>query len=66
MWKKDGQMIILNNQILNRNPRISILVTDNGNTVMVQNVSSSDVGLYSCQVDILVESVGYLNLSFKF
>ena len=50
MWKKDDQLFVLNDQLLNSNKRMSVDRVENGNTVTVRLAERDDEGIYTCQV----------------
>ena len=51
MWKKDNQLLILNNKVLTQeSSRIKVTPLKGGNILSVKRAKNSDAGTYSCQV----------------
>ena len=53
MWKKDDQLVALNDQVLSSNDRMTVQMVEDGNMLKVILAERDDGGNYSCEVTAL-------------
>ena len=53
MWKKDDQLVALDDQVLRRNGRMSVEKVERGSCLSVMLSEREDGGVYTCQLSAL-------------